>query len=411
MPWYSGPTLMELLESARPAAGGDHPFCMPVQWVIRTGDFRGLAGTVAAGAVERGGRIAVLPAGTEATVRRIAALDGDIERAGAEQTVCVELAEDVDVCRGDMLVDAAVRPEVADQFSADVVWLDTAQLVAGRTYVFRHGTSEGMATITELSHRVDLSTLEPTPAKKLDMNEVGRIKVSLNRPISFAPYAEQRDLGGFLLIDRVTARTLGAGMIRHSLRRSHNIFWQDFELNKAAHAAQKGQTPRLVWFTGLSASGKSTVANLVAKALYARGRHVYILDGDNLRFGLNKDLGFTEGDRAENVRRASEVAKLMVDAGLIVLAAFISPYRDDRLAIRERFGPGEFVEVFVDTPVEVCAARDHKGLYAKAMAGELVNFTGVTAPFEAPENPEIRLDGRRSVEGLAAETLAYLGWV
>ena len=407
MPWYMGPSLLELLEAVTPPPRREQPFRMPVQWVARTRDFRGLAGTIVAGSIQVGRDIHMQPSGTVSTVKRIVTADGDLNRAEAGSPVCIELADDRDVARGEVLVDPAGPLEIADQFAADVVWLNAPALVAGRSYIFRMGTAEAVATVTRISSRIDLGSLSPGPAKALEPNDIGRINVALDRPLPLASYAENRDLGGFLLIDRIGGNTLGAGMVLHALRRSHAVQWHDFDLDKAAYAARNEQKPCLFWFTGLSASGKSSLANLMGKALYAKGRHIYILDGDNLRYGLNRDLGFTENDRAENVRRAGEVARLMVDAGLIVLAAFISPYRADRAAIRERFEPGEFVEVFVDTPLDVCAARDPKGLYRQAMAGKLPNFTGVSAPFEAPESPELRLDGTRNLEELAGELLAF----
>jgi bifunctional enzyme CysN/CysC len=407
-PWYEGKTILELLETIEPLKPVARPFCMPVQWVARCPDFRGLTGTVSAGAIGVGQKVSLSPSGLTGTIKRIASLAGDLPAAEIDQAVCLQLNEDLDVGRGEWLTEAGQIPEVADHLAARVVWLNDPPLVAGRDFIFRLATSEAKATITELSARLDLNTLREQPAKELKPNDVGRIKLALDRRLPFVPYAQNHDLGGFLLVDRISGNTLGAGMIEMALRRSHSVFWHDFELDQAAQAAQKGQKPQVLWFTGLSASGKSTVANLVAKALHAQGRHVYILDGDNLRHGLNRDLGFTEADRAENIRRASEVARLMVDAGLIVLAAFITPYRQDRLAIRDRFKPGEFLEIFVDTPLSVCIKRDPKGLYAKAIDGHLPNFTGITAPFEPPENPELRLNGESTPEILAEEVITFL---
>lgn len=408
MPWHTGPSVLELLETNQPGAAADEPFCLPVQWVARCPDFRGLAGTVISGKIEVGQKVGLSPSGLTSTVKRLAALDGDRPRAEREDAVCIQLADDIDVSRGEMLVDPDHRPETADQLAARIVWLNDPPLVAGRTYLFRMGTMEGRATVTELSSRLDLNSMAEQPAKELQPNDVGRVKIFLDRPLPFRPYAENRDMGAFLLVDRVGGNTLGAGLIEYALRRSHSVFWQDFELNQEAQAAQKNQKPCVLWFTGLSASGKSTVAGLAAKRLHGLGRHVYILDGDNLRHGLCRDLGFTEADRAENIRRASEVARLMTDAGLMVLASFISPYRDDRAAIRDRFGPGEFFEIFVDTPLSVCVARDPKGLYAKALDGKLPNFTGVSAPFEAPENPDLHLDGQAEPDQLVQQVLDFL---
>jgi bifunctional enzyme CysN/CysC len=408
MPWYEGETIFDLLETLEPPAAGERPFCLPVQWVARAANFRGLAGTVLSGSVEAGKEVLLLPSGQKSRVRRLVALEGDLQKAEAEKAVCLRLEDDLDVGRGELAVDPEAPPETADQLAARVVWLNDPPLVAGRTFVFRLGTCERLATIGELSAKLDVHTLREQAARELKPNDVGRIKLSLDRPVPFVPYRESRDLGAFLLVDRLGGNTVGAGMIELALRRSHTVFWHDFDLDQTAYAAQKGQKPRTLWFTGLSASGKSTVANLTARLLHARGRHVYILDGDNLRHGLNRDLGFAESDRAENVRRAAEVARLMVDAGLIVLAAFISPYREDRAAIRDRFRPGEFVEIFVDTPLSVCAQRDPKGLYARALDGKLPNFTGVTAPFEPPENPDLRLDGQLPPERLAETVVDFL---
>jgi bifunctional enzyme CysN/CysC len=333
---------------------------------------------------------------------------GDRGEAGPEETVCLQLAEDLDVGRGEVLSDIDDRPEIGDHLAARIVWFNEAPLVAGRTYLFRQAAASARATVTELSARISLETLAEVPAKELAMNDLGVIKLRLDRKLALAPYAESRDLGGFILVDPLNAATLGAGLISFILRRSHNLFPHDFTLDVQAQAAQKGQTPRVLWFTGLSASGKSTLAEKAAKALHARGRHVYILDGDNLRCGLNQDLGFTEADRAENIRRAAEVAKLMFEAGLIVLACFISPYQRDRQAARALFPPGSFLEIFVDTPLSVCVARDPKGLYAQALDGRLPNFTGLTAPFEAPEQPDLRLDGQADPEALTKAILDFL---
>lgn len=408
MPWYEGKTVLELLETLEPVKPADRPFCLPVQWVARVPEFRGLTGTVSSGSVRVGQKVALSPSGLTGTVKRIASLEGDRPEAGLDQAVCLQLEEDLDVGRGEWLTDAEHVPEVADQLAGRLVWLNEPPLVPGRDYIFRLGTAEAKATITELSSRLDLNTLQEKPAKELQPNDVGRIKLALDRRLPFVPYAQNHDLGGFLLVDRISGNTVGAGMIEMALRRSHSVFWHEFDLNQRAHAVQKNQKPALLWFTGLSASGKSTIANLSARMLHAQGRHVYILDGDNLRHGLNRDLGFTEADRAENIRRASEVARLMVDAGLIVLAAFISPYRRDRTSIRDRFQPGEFFEIFVDTPLSVCVKRDPKGLYAKALDGQLPNFTGVSAPFEEPVAPDLRLNGELPPEQLAEEILTFL---
>jgi bifunctional enzyme CysN/CysC len=407
MNWYTGETILELLEELEPPEASEGSFCMPVQWVSRHGDFRGLCGTAISGKAEKGQRVFILPSGKESTIKRIASLDGDKPSVQAEDAVCIQLSDDIDVGRGSLLTEDK-NIEVADQFEGKVVWLNSPSLVEGRSFVFRMATAEANATITELSARLELNTMKEEPAKELHPNDVGRVKIYIDKNLPFLPYKENRDLGAFLLVDRISGNTLGAGMFDMALRRSHTIFWQNFNLTKTAHASQKGQKPCAVWLTGLSASGKSTVADLAAKMLHGKGRHVYILDGDNLRYGLNRDLGFAESDRAENIRRASEVAHLMVDAGLIVFACFISPYREDREAIRSLFQPGEFFEVFVDTPLSVCIKRDPKGLYAKALDGKLPNFTGVTAPFEPPENPDLHLNGEEPVEHLAAELIDFI---
>lgn len=406
--WYTGPLLFGSLEDMQPETPVTLPFRMPIQWVSRVSGFRGLTGTILAGTIHTGQEVCVLPTGIKSTVKKIVIFDGSLTQANAEQAICIQLADDVDAGRGDMLVDASSPPEVADQFVAHIIWMEESPLVVGRTYIFRLASAQANATITELSSQLILETLEPAPTKHLGYNECGRIKVALDRPLPLAPYKEQRDMGSFLLIERLTGKTLGAGMIEFALRRSHTIYPHSFELNKAAYAAQKKQKPYVLWFTGLSGAGKSTLANLVAKELYAIGRHVYILDGDNLRYRLNKDLGFTEHDRAENIRRAAEVASLMVDAGLIVLTTFISPFRNDRAAVRDRFMPNEFYEIFVDTPLSICEARDPKGLYKQARMGLLPNFTGISAPFEAPEHPDLHLDGRKEQQELVQDIMDFL---
>lgn len=405
-PWYQGPSLFEALESIKPQLSVIQSFCMPVQWVARTEQVRALCGTVVSGTVAPGQEVVVLPSGVKSRVRGLCTFDGPLERAEAGQAISLHLEDQVDVARGDTLAASDAPPELSDKLAATVVWLNNPPLSPGRTYILRMGTLEALATVLELGARIDPNTQKACAAKELQANEIGRVKLGLNRLVPCIPYAQEREMGSFILIDRMSNKTLGAGMVEFGLHRSHTVTWQHFSLDKAAHAAQKAQNPLLVWFTGLSASGKSTLANLVATRLFAMGRHVYSLDGDNLRHGLNSDLGFTEADRAENIRRASEVAALMLDAGLVVLASFISPYRADRAAIRDRFAPGEFVEVFVDTPLEECMRRDPKGLYAKALAGEIPNFTGISAPFEAPEHPDLHLDGCQSPEALANAVLA-----
>ncbi|MDR2893470.1 MAG: adenylyl-sulfate kinase [Deltaproteobacteria bacterium] len=406
--WYAGPTVLDILENWEPVNATSQPFRMPVQWVARQGDFRGLAGTVVSGELRPGQKLVVQPSGVTATVRSLASFDGNMPMAARDQSVCVQLEEDVDVSRGDILADEDVPLDVADQFAARIVCLSESALVPGRSYIFRHGTSEANATILSLSSCLDLNTLCEAPAKELKQNDIGSIKISLSRPLPFAPYNENQDLGGFLLVDRVSGNTVGAGMLQYALYRSHTIQRHNFTINKAAQATQKNQHPCVFWFTGLSASGKSTLANLAAQELYAAGRHIYTLDGDNLRHRLNRDLGFTMGDRAENIRRAGEVACLLADAGLIVLASFISPNKEERAALRERFESGEFFEIFVDTPLEVCAARDPKGLYAQAVSGKIPNFTGVSAPFDVPDNPDLHLDGTKKPEELLVQLMRFI---
>jgi bifunctional enzyme CysN/CysC len=409
-PWYEGPALLPLLE-VLPVEDAlrEKPFRMPVQWVNRPNlDFRGFSGFVSSGVVKPGDKVKALPSGRESTVERIVTLDGDLEEAVAGQSITLTLKDEIDVSRGDILSTAGSPPEVADQFEATIVWFDDDHLLPGRPYLLKLGTRTVQAQVTEPKYKVNVNTLEQLAAKHLELNEIGVCNLALASPIAFDSYADNKDLGGFILIDRVSNRTVGAGMLHFALRRSHNIHWQATDVDKAARARQKGQTGRVVWFTGLSGSGKSTIANMVEKRLHAAGRHTYILDGDNVRHGLNKDLGFTEDDRVENIRRVAEVAKLMVDAGLVVLVSFISPFRAERRMARELMGEGEFVEVFVDTPLNVAESRDVKGLYKKARAGQLKNFTGIDSPYEAPEHPEVHIDTTKTTPEQAAEDLAAL---
>ncbi len=393
MDWYAGLTLIGHLETV---AVEDEalalPFRFPVQYVNRPNlDFRGFAGTVASGAVAEGDEIVVAKSGTSARVKRIITRDGDLKQAVAGQAVTLVLDEEVEVSRGNMLAAPAARPQVADQFAANIVWFDEQALLPGRSYILRTATDQASATVTELKHRLNINDFTHEAAKSLAMNEVGVVNIATRSPIAFDPFAENKATGAFILIDRITNATVGAGMILHSLRRAENIHWQSLDVGKRERADMKNQRPAVFWFTGLSGSGKSTIANLLEKKLHATGRHTYLLDGDNVRHGLNRDLGFTDTDRVENIRRVAEVAKLMADAGLIVLVSFISPFKAERRMARELMVGGEFVEVFVDTPFEECARRDPKGLYARALKGEIRNFTGVDSPYEAPESPEIHL--------------------
>ena len=391
--WYQGPTLIEHLETVPlDSASVEQPFRFPVQYVNRPNlDFRGFAGTIASGAVSRGDEVVVAKSGRSAHVKRIVSHGGDLQKAVAGQAVTLVLDEEVEVSRGNMLVQPDARPQVSDQFAANLVWFDEQALLPGRSYILRTETDEASATVTELKHRLNINDFAEEAAKSLEMNEVGVVNISTRTPIAFDAFAENRSTGAFILIDRITNATVGAGMIQHALRRAENIHWQSLDVDKRARADMKHQRPAVFWFTGLSGSGKSTIANLLEKKLAATGRHTYLLDGDNVRHGLNRDLGFTDADRVENIRRVAEVAKLMADAGLIVLVSFISPFRAERRLARELMAGGEFVEVFVDTPFEECARRDPKGLYARALRGEIKNFTGVDSPYEPPENPEIRL--------------------
>jgi bifunctional enzyme CysN/CysC len=406
-PWYAGPPLMRWLEDA-PVEDDlrDKPFRMPVQWVNRPNlDFRGFSGLIASGVIRPGDKIKALPSGRESTVERIVTFTGDVAEAVAGQSVTLTLADEIDVSRGDVLAEAGHPPAVADQFEATLVWFDEEAMLPGRPYLLKLGTRTVTAQVAEPKYKVNVNTLEQLAARKLELNEIGVCNLSLDAPIAFDPYAENHDLGGFILIDRISNRTVGAGLLHFALRRSQNIHWQALDVDKATRSAAKGQKAQVVWLTGLSGAGKSTIANLVEKRLLAEGRHTYLLDGDNVRHGLNKDLGFTEQDRVENIRRVAEVAKLMVDAGLIVLVSFISPFRAERRMARELMGDGEFVEVFIDTPIAEAEKRDVKGLYAKARAGELKNFTGVDSPYEAPENAEIRIDTTALTAEQAAEQI------
>jgi bifunctional enzyme CysN/CysC len=410
-PWYTGPSLLEHLETVDVEADlQSAPFRFPVQWVNRPNlDFRGFAGTVASGRIRPGDQVVVSGSGKVTQVARIVTADGDLDKAVAADAVTLVLAEEVDVTRGDVLSDPQSRAETADAFSAHVLWMSETPVEPGRAYLMRIGTRWVPATVRAIRHRIDVNTLEKSSAESLGLNEIALVEFATATPVAFDPYEQNRATGAFILVDRSTNETAGAGMIELPLRRATNVHLESTALDKAARAAAKYQKPMIVWFTGLSGSGKSTIARLVEARLHAAGHHTYMLDGDNLRHGLNSDLGFTEADRNENIRRAGEVAKLMLDAGLIVLCSFISPLRGEREMVRGLVEEGEFVEVFVDTPLEECMRRDPKGLYVRAQAGEIPNFTGISAPYEAPEAPEIRLETLSgSAEDLAEQVLQQL---
>jgi len=409
MPWYTGPSLLQALESAEiTTLDTTSPMRLPVQWVNRPNqDFRGFAGTLATGTVAPGDDVVVLPSGRRTQVKRIVTADGDLPRAVAGQAITITLADEVDVSRGDVIAAAGDPPQVADQFAAHLLWMDAQALLPGRPYWLKIGARTVTAQITDIKHKVDVNTQAELAARHLDLNEVGYCNLSLDQAIAFEPYANSRTLGGFILIDRQTNATVAAGTLDFALRRAANIHWQHLDVDKVARARIKGQRPRVLWFTGLSGAGKSTIANLVDKRLHAQGFHTFILDGDNVRHGLNRDLGFTDEDRVENIRRVAEVAKLMSDAGLIVLVSFISPFRAERRMARELFAPGEFLEVYVDTSLEEAERRDLKGLYAKARAGQIRNFTGIDSPYEAPEHAELVLDTlHETPEALAGQVMA-----
>ncbi|WP_174804170.1 adenylyl-sulfate kinase, partial [Martelella limonii] len=394
MPWYKGPHLLEHLETVPVETDlAEKPFRMPVQLVTRPNlDFRGFAGEIASGRIAVGDRVTVAKSGQTSAIRQIATMDGDLERAEAGQAVTLVLEDEIEVSRGNILVAPDARPDVADQFQAKVIWFDADPMLPGRSYILRTEADQTPATITALKYQVDVNSFAHEAAKSLDMNAVGVCNLSTQQPIVFDAYTANRITGNFVIIDRISNRTVGAGMIDFALRRAQNVHWQAIDINRQARADLKAQKPAVLWFTGLSGSGKSTVANALEKMLHARGKHTYMLDGDNIRHGLNRDLGFTAEDRVENIRRVAEVARLMADAGLIVLVSFISPFRSERRLAREMMEDGEFIEVFVDTPIEICAERDPKGLYKKAMAGEIANFTGISSPYERPEDPEIHLE-------------------
>jgi bifunctional enzyme CysN/CysC len=405
-PWYNGPTLMSHLENVEIASlSRTAPFRMPVQWVNRPNlDFRGFAGMVSSGTVHPGDAVKIMPSARTSRVARVL-IDGDLPYATAGQSITVTLEDEVDCSRGDVICGAESPAEVSDQFETTIVWMNDTPMLPGRSYLMKLGTATVTCSVTALKHKVNVNTLEHSAAKQLELNEIGVCNISLDRQVAFDAYADNRDTGGFILIDRLSNETMAAGMISFALRRAQNIHWQAVDLSRAARASQKGQQACVLWFTGLSGAGKSTVANLVEKRLFALGRHSTMLDGDNVRHGLNRDLGFTDTDRVENIRRVGEVARLMSDAGLIVLVSFISPFRSERQMARELLPPGTFIEVFIDAPLAVAESRDPKGLYRKARRGEIKHFTGISSPYEAPENPELHIDTTKLTPEAAAELI------
>jgi bifunctional enzyme CysN/CysC len=408
MPWYAGTSLIEHLETVKFEAASDqaHPFRMPVQWVNRPNlDFRGFSGLISSGMISPGETVRVLPSGRTSRVSRIATADGDLERAVAGQSVTICLADEIDCSRGDVLAAADAPPQTADQFEATLVWMADEPMLPGRPYWLKLATQTVSASVHMPKYQINVNTMEQLAAKTFELNAIGVANLVTNKPIIFEPYAASHDLGAFILIDKLTNATVAAGMIQFALRRSQNLHWQALDVSRDARAALKHQKPAVLWFTGLSGSGKSTIANLVEKKLHLMNRHTFLLDGDNVRHGLNKDLGFTNADRVENIRRVGEVAKLMTDAGIIIIAAFISPFRAERQLVRDMMAPGEFLEIYVDTPLDVAEQRDVKGLYKKARAGDLANFTGIDSPYETPTAAEIHIDTTRMSPEQAASLI------
>jgi len=411
-PWYKGPSLIEHLETVEVNldARQSDPFRMPVQWVNRPNlDFRGFSGQIASGMVKPGERVRIVPSGKNSTIERIVTMDGDLDIAVAGQSVTLTLEDEIDCSRGDVIATAEDPPTASDQFEATIVWMDEEPLLPGRSYWMKIGAQMVSATVQEPKFETDVNTMDRLAAKTLQLNSIGVAELTTDQPIIFEPYKDSRDLGGFILIDKFTNATIASGMIHFSLRRAQNVHWQMPDITRNAHAGLKNQKPMVLWFTGLSGSGKSTIANEVEKRLHTMNRHTFLLDGDNVRHGLNKDLGFTDAARVENIRRIGEVAKLMTDAGLIVLTAFISPFRAERRMVRDMLPEGEFIEIFVDTPLEVAEERDVKGLYKKARAGDLKNFTGIDSPYEEPENAEIRVNTVEMTPKQAAQHI--IDWI
>lgn len=406
-PWYEGPTLLAHLETVQVEQDAiEKPFRLPVQWVNRPNlDFRGFSGTIASGIIKPGDAIAVTASGQTSKVREIVTFDGNLDQAFAGQAVTITLEDEIDISRGDVLARPDERPEFADQFEARIIWMHEDHLLPGRPYIIKMGAQVTNAQISDLKYKVNVNTLEHIAGKTLELNEVGIANIATDKALAFDPYDDNRHSGRFIIIDRYSNATVGAGMVNHSLRRATNVKWQEMDINKQARAYQKGQKSAVLWFTGLSGAGKSTIANLVEKKLHAMGKHTYTLDGDNVRHGLNKDLGFTDADRVENIRRVGETAKLFVDAGIITLVSFISPFKSERQFARSLLEDGEFIEVFIDTPIEVCEQRDVKGLYKKAREGKIANFTGIDSPYEAPENAEITVNTSDQTAEQAAEVI------
>jgi bifunctional enzyme CysN/CysC len=405
--WYTGPTIMEYLESIEIEEKNHlNPFRMPVQWVNRPNlDFRGYCGMIASGKIRPGDKIRILPGGKNSTIKSIFLDKEKLHIASSGQSVTITLEDEIDVSRGNIIVSAEDPCGEANQFQAHILWLSDNAMIPGRQYIFKSNSQTALLNLGKLKYRIDVNTLNHTPAKNLKLNQIAVCNISLDKRIAFDAYEKNKTTGGFIIIDKITNHTVGMGLIDFALRRSNNIHWQSLDITKEKRALQKSQSPKIVWFTGLSGSGKSSIANILEKKLHSMGFHTIILDGDNIRHGLNKDLGFTETDRVENIRRVGEVAKLMVDSGLICITAFISPFESERRMIRSLVSDEEFIEIYVDTPLAICEKRDVKGLYAKARAGQLPNFTGISSPFEEPKNPEIRIDTTKLSPELAADVV------